>query len=139
VSRVCAFKWLPLFRIADNPNGSHAAFANRQFWACFKLFRNILSWQGLMTDEILSDLALNAVLNRYLLIALGVNPNSADALTKSKQIVAVLPSEWKERGSAREHLKRLANYLASLGNSLSGQREAVNEVFSLLKVIGYGE
>ncbi len=92
-----------------------------------------------MTDEILSDLALNAVLNRYLLIALGVNPNSADALTKSKQIVAVLPSEWKERGSAREHLKRLANYLASLGNSLSGQREAVNEVFSLLKVIGYGE
>ena len=83
----------------------HKQFANRQFWTAFKLFQNILAWavsiehilfycilyntfymQGILNDSMLSELALDRLLNRYLLLSLRANQNWLDSLTKAKQV-----------------------------------------------------
>ena len=38
------------------------------------------------------------MLNRYLLTALGMNPDPLDAVRKSRHVVAALPREWLQPG-----------------------------------------
>jgi hypothetical protein len=127
-------------RISENPNGAHASFVNRQFWTCFKLLRNILCWHGFLADRILVDLGVTTVLNRYLLTALGMNPDPADALNKARHIAAALPTEWLASGGFKEELKRLSAYLTQLGsNTKGGGRDFVQDVVNLIKFLGFAE
>ena len=50
-----------------------------------KLLRNLLSWQGLLGDNRLKNLALGSLLNRYLLAGLRVSPPT-DALSKANMV-----------------------------------------------------
>lgn len=50
-----------------------------------KLLRNLLSWQGLLGDIQLKNLALGSLLNRYLLAGLRVSC-STDALFKANMV-----------------------------------------------------
>ena len=119
-------------RCLENPQSGHSLFLNRQFWSCFKLFKNVLSWHGLLSDKVLSDMALNSLLYRYLIIGLGVNPSPLDSVKKSKQIVNAIPSEWK-KGKIRSELQRLVKYLSALGTSVGLPRDAVRDVAQQLK------
>lgn len=134
------FHFVSLYRIIDSPNGAHANFVNRQFWTTFKLLRNVLCWQGIIGDGLLSDMALNSLLNRYLLIGLGVNPDPLDAINKCKQIVATLPPIWLEEGLLKKELQRFAGYLSMLGkNSKSIGRPAMEDIVSLLRYLKFQE
>merc|ERR1712112_439243 len=62
---------------------------NRQFWSVFKLYNNVLSWAGILSDGVLAELVLDKLLNRYLLMSLRANQNNNDSVFKSKQIVDV--------------------------------------------------
>ena len=44
--------------------------------------------------QILIDSAITTVLNRYLLTALGMNPDPIDAARKARHVVAALPKQW---------------------------------------------
>ena len=44
--------------------------------------------------QILIDTAITTVLNRYLLTALGMNPDPIDAARKARHVVAALPKQW---------------------------------------------
>merc|ERR1712029_519910 len=68
--------------LLKNSSSGHVAFLNRQFWSAFKLYRNILSWQGILSDQIVGD------------IALGVMCDPVDVTNKMKQIVNYLPKTW---------------------------------------------
>lgn len=46
---------------------SKSPFFQRQFASGLKLLRNVTSWQGLINDKLLKELALGGLLNRYLL------------------------------------------------------------------------
>ena len=48
--------------------------------------------------QILVDTAITTVLNRYLLTALGMNPDPLDAVRKSRHVVAALPRDWLQPG-----------------------------------------
>lgn len=70
-------------------------FFQRQFSMAVKLLRNLLSWQGLIGDSKLKNIALGSLLNRYLLAGLRVSA-PADALVKANmvdinKILAILP------------------------------------------------
>lgn len=52
-----------------------------------KLLRNLLSWQGLIGDLPLKNLALGSLLNRYLLAGLRVS-TPVDALTKANMVIS---------------------------------------------------
>lgn len=61
-------------------------FFQRQFAMAVKLLRNLLSWQGLLGDMQLKNLALGSLLNRYLLAGLRVSCPT-DALFKANMVI----------------------------------------------------
>ncbi|KAG5348235.1 PAXB1 protein, partial [Acromyrmex charruanus] len=60
-------------------------FFQRQFAMAVKLLRNLLSWQGILGDIQLKNLALGSLLNRYLLAGLRVSCPT-DALFKANML-----------------------------------------------------
>lgn len=72
---------------------SKSSFFQRQFASGLKLLRNITSWQGILNDKTLKDLAIHALLNRYLLSAVKVC-QVTDAVSKVGLISHILPRIW---------------------------------------------
>ena len=112
-------------------------FLNRQFWNCFKLFKNVLNWHGLIADKVLVDMAINSLLNRYLIIGLRVTPmqwpmGPKHSVSKSQQIINAIPSGWRD-GKMRNELQRYIEFLNSLGTNAGLSRDAVREVANQLK------
>lgn len=50
-----------------------SSFFQRQFSSALKLFRNLLSWEGILSDSALKEIAISCLLNRYLLSAIRVS------------------------------------------------------------------
>ena len=121
----------------EKSDSGHAMFLNRQYWSCFKLFKNVLSWHGLISDKILIELALSSLLYRYLVIGLRVTPNARDRVIKTNHIVSAIPAEWK----SRSELDRFANYLSgSLGTTPGLPRTgegSVKDLVPQLTSLGY--
>ncbi|KAH8346901.1 hypothetical protein KR059_002008 [Drosophila kikkawai] len=91
------------------------SFFQRQFCSGLKLFRNFLSWQGILADKLLRELAIGALLNRYLLLAMRVcTPN--DAINKAYIIVNTLPTVWLLPNS--ETLKNLELFIGYIKQTL---------------------
>ena len=126
------------YRYLENPSNNHAVFFNRQVWGCYKLFKNILTWHGLLADKIIADMALNSLLYRYLIIGLGVSPNQTESVFRCRHIVNAIPSDWKgPKGRMKAEIQRFAAYLGNLGSTPGLSREGVKEVVSLLRTLGF--
>lgn len=69
------------------------SFFQRQFCSGLKLLRNFISWQGILSDSVLKELAISSLLNRYLLSAMRVCTPS-DSISKAYTIVNTLPRIW---------------------------------------------
>lgn len=69
------------------------SFFQRQFCSGLKLFRNFISWQGILSDSVLKELAISSLLNRYLLSAMRVC-TPTDSISKAYTIVNTLPRIW---------------------------------------------
>ncbi|XP_063971930.1 PAX3- and PAX7-binding protein 1 [Diachasmimorpha longicaudata] len=108
-------------------------FFQRQFTMAVKLLRNILSWQGLLGDTQLKNLALGSLLNRYLLAGLRVSP-PVDALGKANMIMSTLPRAWLQ-GATIEHLKMFAALIQQLRDQLDQANPAHNEAWDYSKSI----
>ncbi|XP_007619084.1 GC-rich sequence DNA-binding factor 2 isoform X1 [Cricetulus griseus] len=115
----------------------HSKFQERQFWGALKLFRNILLWNGLLSDDTLQDLGLGKLLNRYLIIALTNAIPGPDAVKKCSQIAACLPEKWFENSAMRTSIPQLENFIQFLLQSAhklsTGEfRNEVNEIILIL-------
>ncbi|EFN87798.1 GC-rich sequence DNA-binding factor-like protein [Harpegnathos saltator] len=112
-------------------------FFQRQFAMAVKLLRNLLSWQGLLGDMQLKNLALGSLLNRYLLAGLRVS-SPTDALVKANMVMSTLPRAWLQ-GETIEHLKMFACLIQQLSEQLDQANPAHNEAWeyakSILKII----
>jgi hypothetical protein len=60
-------------------------FFHRQFWAAFKLLKNVLAWRDIIGDTRLQEICMGALLGRYLLAALRTC-DPMDALEKSRYV-----------------------------------------------------
>lgn len=78
-------------RQLESPSSLHLQFYQCQFWKAVKLFSNILLWQGALPggDPSIIGLAVDGLLNRYLLLALQNLPPSTKAVDKVA-VVSVL-------------------------------------------------
>ena len=78
-------------RQLESPSSLHLQFYKCQFWKAVKLFSNILLWQGALPggDPSIIGLAVDGLLNRYLLLALQNLPPSTKAVDKVA-VVSVL-------------------------------------------------
>ncbi|KZC04100.1 GC-rich sequence DNA-binding factor 1 [Dufourea novaeangliae] len=112
-------------------------FFQRQFAMAVKLLRNLLSWQGLLGDTQLKNLALGSLLNRYLLAGLRVSAPT-DALFKANMVMSTLPRAWLQ-GETIEHLRMFATLIQQLSEQLDQANPAHNEAWeyskSILKII----
>lgn len=83
--------FIPIFqsRSAD----AKSSFFQRQFYSGVKLFRNFISFQGIVADKILKNFAISSLLNRYLLSAMRVS-SPTDGVTKAYTLVLTLPRAW---------------------------------------------
>ncbi|XP_066586865.1 PAX3- and PAX7-binding protein 1 isoform X2 [Prorops nasuta] len=112
-------------------------FFQRQFSMAVKLLRNLLSFQGLLNDAQLKNLAFGSLLNRYLLAGLRV-ASAPDALCKANMIVSTLPRTWLQ-GETIEQLKMFANLIQHLHTQLDIANPTHTEAWdyskSILKII----
>lgn len=112
-------------------------FFQRQFAMAVKLLRNLLSWQGLLGDMQLKNLALGSLLNRYLLAGLRVSCPT-EALFKANMIMSTLPRAWLQ-GETIEHLRMFATLIQQLSEQLDQANPTHNEAWeyakSILKII----
>ncbi|XP_065648625.1 PAX3- and PAX7-binding protein 1 isoform X2 [Hydra vulgaris] len=111
--------YIPLYpRSLLEANNSRAfTFLERQFWKGFKLLCNLMEWNWLLSQSKLQELGVDAILNRYLIIALQQYPSPAAALERVKSIVSILPKEWFEKSDQIiPGLQSVSRYLVSLSN-----------------------
>ncbi|GAB0097424.1 PAX3- and PAX7-binding protein 1 [Sergentomyia squamirostris] len=90
--------FIPIFPNKQSQD-ARTSFFQRQFCSGLKLFRNILSWQGILSDVSLRDVAISSLLNRYLLSAMRVC-SPTDAIAKAHVIVYTLPRVWLQSQSS---------------------------------------
>lgn len=65
-------------------------FYERQFHGAVKLFRNIVSFQGILSDKVLKEIAITSLFNRYLSQALNMY-QIKDRIIKTNLIISTLP------------------------------------------------
>jgi len=120
-----------------SPSSPHSLFFHRQYWAAFKLFTNLLAWQGVLADEVLAELVLDRLLNRYLLLSLRANREQLDSVDKARQVVQLLPAAWLRPG-ARElaKLAMLAKWVLAVGSGKGMPRDGVLECAKITKKLG---
>ncbi len=85
------------------------------------------------------ELAINALLCRYLVIGLTISPDPNDVLTKCRFITAVLPSDWIKAGLYQNELKRFTHFLVNLALTAKQGPDFVREVSQLVLFLGEKE
>ncbi|XP_061398036.1 PAX3- and PAX7-binding protein 1 [Musca vetustissima] len=115
--------FIPIFpkQVSENKT----SFFQRQFCSGLKLFRNFLSWQGIIADTPLREMAIGCLLNRYLLMAMRVC-TPIDAISKAYTIVNTLPTAWLQPDS--ECLKNLQLFILYIKQTMESC-DANNPVF----------
>uniref|UniRef100_A0A1L8DHS0 Putative transcriptional regulator binding to the gc-rich sequence n=1 Tax=Nyssomyia neivai TaxID=330878 RepID=A0A1L8DHS0_9DIPT len=109
--------FIPIF--PKQSQDARTSFFQRQFCSGLKLFRNILSWQGILSDASLRDVAISSLLNRYLLSAMRVC-SPTDAIAKAHVIVYTLPRVWLQSQSSdfNPSMEMFVQFLKFVANQL---------------------
>ncbi|XP_064614574.1 PAX3- and PAX7-binding protein 1-like [Liolophura sinensis] len=141
--------FMPLYpkNVIESKSSGPAVFFQRQFWGCIKLLGNILSWQGILATPILQHMALDSLLNRYIILGLQNSGVNSNALIKCQAIVSTFPKDWfYELGGDKtipqlENICRYLNYAAetlyqsSLAKKESEQKEAREQIKQISKLL----
>ncbi|GFS67855.1 PAX3- and PAX7-binding protein 1 [Nephila pilipes] len=114
--------FIPLYpkELLENRALGASDFFQRQFWCAVKLFQNIVSWDGLISEQPLQQMSLSSLLNRYLLMGLHASTMMKDTLDKCKTIVASFPKSWLKNikgGSTLPLLKQFSLYLMKFADT----------------------
>jgi len=131
--------YIPMYskQQTESPLSAHSLFFQRQFWSAFKLFKNIMAWQGTLADSLLVELALDRLLNRYLLLSLRANRDPLDSVDKARQILQVLPAWWLKPGSSElAKLGMLSKWVLQVGSEQGMPRDGVLECAKITKKLG---
>lgn len=108
--------YMPLFPKSMLEQKGAMAFMQRQFWSCVKLLGNVLSWHGLVDQQVLIEIALDGLLNRYILLSLQNSDVDEESLAKCQKIAGALPREWFQDVQGDSTLKQLEPFCKYLLN-----------------------
>ena len=140
--------------LLKNPLSEHAVFFERQFWKAYKLYFNVLSWHGILSDDFISELSFNSILNRYLVIALGVMVSCGqymEVCRKCSHIIEALPVSWitiqtalgaeSLTTSSRPYINKLQNFSDFLVRTFGAESRCIPtkyivDITSLIRKIG---
>ncbi|RMZ96909.1 PAX3- and PAX7-binding [Brachionus plicatilis] len=90
--------FVPLYskQLIEQRSSEASRFFHRQFYSCAKVFSNVLLWQKLLSEGVLKELAIDCLLNRYMLIALQNMNSSIQTIQLIEYLVKKLPKNWLE-------------------------------------------
>ncbi|XP_022193893.2 PAX3- and PAX7-binding protein 1 [Nilaparvata lugens] len=113
-------------------------FFQRQFAMAVKLLSNIVRWQGIVSDEIIFELALDSLLNRYLLLAIRIS-EPFQAAVKCYMVSSALPKVWLQPDNTPKQLKSLIDQANTISEQLDQTRplarDAVDKLSCLLRLV----
>ncbi|KAK7107892.1 PAX3- and PAX7-binding protein 1-like isoform X2 [Littorina saxatilis] len=103
--------FMPLYpmSVLDNRSSGPATFFHRQSWTCIKLLGNILSWHGLVGTQLLQRLALDGLLNRYIVLGLANSHVDRHSMEKCQTIISTFPKIWFADLEGEKTLTQLEN------------------------------
>ncbi|XP_041109440.1 intron Large complex component GCFC2-like [Polyodon spathula] len=138
--------FIPLYakKFLEDRNSLQCQFQDKQFWSAVKLLGNIMQWDGLVPEEVVKELALDKLLNRYIVITLLNTQPGRDSVEKCKETIACFPKSWFKDVNSRSTLPQLRNFSKHLlqtahtlckNVSESSIREIAAEVVVLLVTI----
>lgn len=110
------------------------AFFQRQTVSAIKLLRNLLCWQGVVSDLVLQEVALGALLNRYLMVALRTS-DPIDATAKCHMISSTFPKWWFQSETKLPQLQMFANQCKQIISQLDVTSPAGRQGLERLSVI----
>uniref|UniRef100_H3AI15 PAX3 and PAX7 binding protein 1 n=1 Tax=Latimeria chalumnae TaxID=7897 RepID=H3AI15_LATCH len=115
--------FIPLYpkNVLENKNSGPYLFFQRQFWSSVKLMNNILQWHGILSNRTLLELAVDSLLNRYILLALQISEPGEDSIKKSQSVILCFPKQWFTSLKGEKtipHLENFCRYLVHLANAI---------------------
>ncbi|XP_077150104.1 PAX3- and PAX7-binding protein 1 isoform X1 [Ranitomeya variabilis] len=118
--------FMPLYpkNVIDNKNSGPCVFFQRQFWSSVKLLGNFLKWYGVLSNKSLQELAIDGLLNRYILMAFQNNENGEESIKKAQSVIACFPKQWfssLKGGKTIPQLENFARYLTHLAGVIYRQ------------------
>ncbi|XP_067945855.1 PAX3- and PAX7-binding protein 1-like [Watersipora subatra] len=117
-------------------SGEARAYLHRQIWSSIKLYENILRFSRLLGDEKLKRLALDSLLNRYIMLGLQC-AGPTDALRRIKAVTDALPSHWLKSADSDTALPQLENLCRFMRSCATSYQQANNreDMKGLLKIL----
>ncbi|XP_072254311.1 PAX3- and PAX7-binding protein 1 isoform X2 [Pyxicephalus adspersus] len=125
--------FMPLYpkNVIENRNSGPCVFFQRQFWSSVKLLGNFLKWYGVLSNKCLQELAIDGLLNRYILMAFQNNESGEDCIKKAQSVLACFPKQWFSNlkgGKTIPQLENLARYLTHLSGVIYRQNVGCSDV-----------
>lgn len=111
--------------------GRMGVFFQRQFASAVKLLSNLVRWQGVLSDTVLCEVALDSLLNRYLLSAVRIC-DTVEAATKCQMIGSVLPRVWLHPGTMPKELLPLINQAKMIAQQIDPTKAFARDVLEKL-------
>lgn len=115
---------------------ARSLFFQRQFFSGIKLFRNFISFQGIISDTVLKSLAISSLLNRYLLSAMRVS-SCLEGISKAQTLVLTLPRVWLITADKNfiDQMNLFTLYVSSLESQLDRKHPLYADAIDRLKQI----
>lgn len=115
--------FMPLYpkSVLENRSSNASVFFHRQLWVCIKLLGNILSWHGILSNQMLRSLSLDGLLNRYIILGLCNSGVNKETIQKCQSIISTFPKEWfedLEEDKTMPQLENLGRFLVSVARTL---------------------
>ncbi|RXM34345.1 GC-rich sequence DNA-binding factor 2 [Acipenser ruthenus] len=128
--------FIPLYakKFLEDRNSLQCQFQDKQFWSAVKVRKSVILfdrkfiyWDGLVPEEAVKELALDKLLNRYVLITLLNTQPGRDSVEKCKETVACFPKSWFKDVNSRSTLPQLKNFSKHLLQTAHTLCKNVNE------------
>ncbi|KAM5180015.1 PAX3- and PAX7-binding protein 1 isoform 2-T2 [Mantella aurantiaca] len=125
--------FMPLYpkNVIENKNSGPCVFFQRQFWSSVKLLGNFLKWYGVLSNKCLQELAIDGLLNRYILMAFQNNESGEDSIKKAQNVISCFPKQWfssVKGGKTIPQLENFARYLTHLSGVIYRQNMGCSDV-----------
>ncbi|GAV05971.1 hypothetical protein RvY_16016 [Ramazzottius varieornatus] len=132
--------YLPLYsqRLLES-DAEAARFAAEQYRSAFKLFCNAMLFHGILSNSILVELAIERLLNRYLLTPIRNSHNTSESVQRCLAIAQKIPedrlqAEFADSLAVPKYLQQFCHAAANLGKKNPNREEVSSLARALMQL-----
>ncbi|XP_021344740.1 PAX3- and PAX7-binding protein 1-like [Mizuhopecten yessoensis] len=97
----------------------------------FQLLGSIMSWHAIISTSILQNLALDGLLNRYVILGLCNSVLNQETIQKCHSVVSTFPKEWfagLDEEKTLPQLENLCKYMVSAAKTIEKDLAAAKDM-----------